>query len=180
MLLAALRPAAAAEGEAARGEPAPLPATVTTTHRLELAAGPLAYTARAGVLEVRPEPDQPVAEIFHVAYTEDAALAQDRPVTFLFNGGPGAASVFLHFGGIGPRRLAVNPDGTWPPPPVGLADNPLSWLAFTDLVFVDPVGTGYSRVRSEAGEARSSARTRPPTGACSATSRASARSSACG
>ena len=108
-------------------------------------------------------------------------------MTFLFNGGPGAASVFLHLGGIGPRRLAVNPDGTWPPPPVGLVDNPLTWLAFTDLVFIDPVGTGYSRVPAAAGdedeeekERRTARRGSRLLGRASATSTASARSSACG
>ena len=66
-------------------------------------------------------------------------------MTFLFNGGPGAASAFLHLGVVGPRVLVTNPDGTLPRPPATLMDNPETWLAFTDLVFVDPVGTGYSR-----------------------------------
>jgi carboxypeptidase C (cathepsin A) len=106
------------------GEPAPTaveaaaaapetPPDATTSHELTLADGTLAYTARSGVLPVRPAPDRPEAEIFYVAYTRDGA-APGRPLTFLFNGGPGAASVFLHLGGIGPRRLAVHPDGTWP------------------------------------------------------------------
>ena len=139
-------------GAAERADPAAgtaareTPATVATAHRLTLPDRVLAYTARAGVLPVRRAPRQPEAEIFYVAYTLDDADARRRPVSFLFNGGPGAASVFLHLGGIGPRRLALNADGTWPPAPVGLSDNPLTWLAFTDLVFVDPVGTGYSVV----------------------------------
>jgi carboxypeptidase C (cathepsin A) len=154
VLLALLRAATAADGDAAAAgaaAPAP-PPTVTTTHRLDLATGTLAYTARAGVLPIQPDPEKPAAEMFYVAYTEDDAAADGRPVTFLFNGGPGAASVYLHLGGIGPRRLAVNPDGSWPPPPVDLVDNPLTWLAFTDLVFIDPVGTGYSRVPAAAGD----------------------------
>jgi carboxypeptidase C (cathepsin A) len=158
---------AAADPETAAPEPAAaepaasdLPPLVETTHTLALASGTLAYGASAGVLPVRPAPDQPEAQIFYVAYTLADAPAADRPLTFLVNGGPGAASAFLHLGGIGPRRLAVDADGTLPAPPVGLADNPFTWLAFTDLVFVDPVGTGYSRVpevEPEAGEAESDA-----------------------
>jgi len=150
----------AAEPEAGAPEPAAavaaasdLPPLVETTHNLALASGTLAYGARAGVLPVRPAPDRPEAQIFYVAYTLADAPVADRPLTFLVNGGPGAASAFLHLGGIGPRRLAVDADGTLPAPPVGLADNPFTWLAFTDLVFVDPVGTGYSRVPEVAAEA---------------------------
>ena len=145
---AAVAPAAAPE----------LPPEVTTSHELALPEGPLAYTARAGVLPVRTAPDRPEAEMFYVAYTRAGTQSADRPLTFLFNGGPGAASVFLHVGGIGPRRLALNADGTWPPAPVGLVDNPLTWLAFTDLVFVDPVGTGYSRVPERRAEDENDAR----------------------
>jgi carboxypeptidase C (cathepsin A) len=158
---------AAADPETAAPEPAAaepaasdLPPLVETTHTLALASGTLAYGASAGVLPVRPAPHQPEAQIFYVAYTLADAPAADRPLTFLVNGGPGAASAFLHLGGIGPRRLAVDSDGTLPAPPVGLADNPFTWLAFTDLVFVDPVGTGYSRVpevEPEAGDAESDA-----------------------
>jgi carboxypeptidase C (cathepsin A) len=129
-----------------------LPPLVETTHSLALAGGPLAYRASAGVLPVRPAPDRPEAQVFYVAYTLADAPVAARPLTFLVNGGPGAASAFLHLGGIGPRRLAVNADGTLPAPPVALADNPFTWLAFTDLVFVDPVGTGYSRVPEIRGE----------------------------
>jgi carboxypeptidase C (cathepsin A) len=96
------------------------------------------------VLPVRAAPDKPEAKIFYVAYALAEGAGAERPLTFLLNGGPGAASAFLHLGGIGPRRLAVDPEGTVPRPPVGLEDNPLTWLAFTDLVFIDPVGTGYS------------------------------------
>ena len=148
---------------------------------MALASGRLAYTAEVGALQVRPAPDQPEAAIFYVAYTRDHASSRRRPLTFLFNGGPGAASVFLHLGGIGPRRLALNADGTWPPAPVGLSDNPLTWLAFTDLVFIDPVGTGYSFVPEIGGrgrEERRRRRARPATiGASIAISTASASSS---
>lgn len=85
------------------------------------------------------------AEIFSVSYVA-AAGDPDRPVTFLFNGGPGASSAFLHVGAVGPRRVAFPSDGSPPPPPPRLVDNEASWLEFSDLVFVDPVGTGFSRI----------------------------------
>ncbi len=85
------------------------------------------------------------ARLFVASYTLKDKDPATRPVTFLFNGGPGAASAFLHLGVVGPRVLVTNPDGTLPRPPATLMDNPETWLAFTDLVFVDPVGTGYSR-----------------------------------
>jgi carboxypeptidase C (cathepsin A) len=90
----------------------------------------------------------PSAEVFHVAYVQEPRDAQ-RPVTFLFNGGPGAASAFLHVGTAGPRRIRFTKEGRTLPPPATLVDNLESWLAFTDLVFVDPVGTGLSRTVTE-------------------------------
>jgi carboxypeptidase C (cathepsin A) len=89
--------------------------------------------------------EKPAAEIFSVAYVADGDR-QDRPLTFVFNGGPGAASAYLHMGAVGPQRVHFPPDGTLPPMPPRLVENESSWLAFTDLVFVDPVGTGFSRV----------------------------------
>ena len=103
------------------------------------------YTARADMLPIGDEPEQPTAEIFYIAYTLDGADAADRPITFLFNGGPGAASVFLHLGAVGPHMLDLAGDGSMPAQPSRLVANDFSWLEFTDLVFVDPVGTGYSR-----------------------------------
>ncbi len=140
-------------GRAMPSRPSALPDSASrrrrrpTSHSLRSRAARSPTPRSAGVLPVRPGPAaSPRREIFYVAYTlADARTRRAGPLTFLFNGGPGAASVFLHLGGIGPRRLAVNADGTWPPAPVGLTDNPLTWLAFTDLVFIDPVGTGYSR-----------------------------------
>ena len=84
------------------------------------------------------------ARIFSVAYTLDQE-AGDRPITFVFNGGPGAASAFLHLGAMGPRAVNFTANGAAALQPVALADNPDAWLDFTDLVFVDPVATGYSR-----------------------------------
>jgi carboxypeptidase C (cathepsin A) len=95
---------------------------------------------------VDPTKGTPKAQIFFVAYlAEDAGDAASRPVTFAFNGGPGAASIWLHMGGIGPRRAQLSDAGEALPPPAKLVDNESTWLPKTDLVFVDPVGTGYSR-----------------------------------
>ncbi len=121
-----------------------LPATSVTSHTLRLPDGVLAYGVTAGTLPLRDATGARTAEIFHVAMSADPPDAS-RPVTFLFNGGPGAASAFLMLGGIGPRMVAFGSDGGFLPPPSRLVDNPDSWLRFTDLVFVDPVGTGYSR-----------------------------------
>jgi carboxypeptidase C (cathepsin A) len=101
------------------------------------------YAASAGWTVLRKR-EKPAAEIFSVAYV--AERRGDRPVTFVFNGGPGASSAFLHMGAVGPARVAFPPDGSLPRMPPVLVPNEESWLAFTDLVFVDPVGTGFSRV----------------------------------
>lgn len=125
------------------------PAGSVTEHEIKLAGGEFKYKAHAEWIVLRKK-DKPVAEMFHVAYLKQGAQGEKRPVTFVFNGGPGAASAYLHLGAIGPRRVAFNPDGTPPRPPVTLAANEESWLAFTDLVFVDPIGTGFSRVIDKA------------------------------
>ena len=125
-----------------------LPEPSVTSHTLRLGERALAYHATAGTLPLRDAKGERTAEIFHVSYVAEAG-GPERPITFLFNGGPGAASAFLLLGGIGPRMVAFGPDGGFLPPPARLVDNPDSWLAFTDLVFVDPVGTGYSRAAGE-------------------------------
>ncbi len=102
------------------------------------------YTATAKWTVLRKK-EKPAAEIFSVAYVS-AGDDASRPVTFVFNGGPGAASAFLHMGSVGPKRVAFPSDGTLPAMPPQLVENESSWLSFSDLVFVDPVGTGFSRV----------------------------------
>ena len=104
----------------------------------------VSYTADASWLALREE-EKPVADIFSVSYTAHGS-GPERPVTFVFNGGPGASSAYLHVGALGPRRVAFTDRGAPLPPPTALVDNDESWLAFTDLVFVDPVGTGWSRM----------------------------------
>jgi carboxypeptidase C (cathepsin A) len=120
-----------------------------TEHHIKINEEDLRYTATAGELVVEYEQDQEKKEkikgrVFYVAYELKGVKKPERPVTFVFNGGPGAASVWLHLGGLGPKRIILD-QGKAPPPPVRYKNNPFTWLSFTDLVFVDPVGTGFSR-----------------------------------
>jgi carboxypeptidase C (cathepsin A) len=103
------------------------------------------YSAKAALMPIGEHPDKPSAEIFYTAYTLDGADPARRPITFCFNGGPGASSVYLHMAAIGPMTVEVRPDGSLPTVPARLSANPHTWLHFTDLVFIDPVQTGYSR-----------------------------------
>ncbi|WP_053202052.1 S10 family peptidase [Jiangella muralis] len=127
---------------------------VVTHHVLDIPDGPLHYTAKAGrvvLWEDKVEDDvwkgrRPRAQVGLTAYTLDDAAPGTRPVTFAFNGGPGSASVWLHLGVLGPRRVVMGDAGELAPPPYGLADNPESLLTVSDLVFIDPVSTGRSRV----------------------------------
>ncbi len=129
-----------------------LPEPQTTEHAIDLGGRTLRYQARAGTLSLLGGNAETTAEVFHVAYTLQPEQGRDetsqRPVTFVFNGGPGAAAAYLHLGAMGPRVLLTGTDGSLLPSPQKLIDNPDTWLDLTDLVFVDPVGTGYSREAS--------------------------------
>src|SRR6478736_5288244 len=105
---------------------------------------PLDYKATAKFYVLRKK-EKPSAELFSVSYVADGG-GKSRPVSFVFNGGPGASSAYLHMGAVGPQRVDFPADGTLPSLPPKLVENESSWLAFTDLVFVDPVGTGFSRI----------------------------------
>jgi carboxypeptidase C (cathepsin A) len=119
---------------------------VVTHHSMTLAGQPLDYEATAGTIVMKDESGKPRADFFFVAYQkEPAASPRNRPITFVFNGGPGAAAVWLHLGTVGPQRVMLGDDGVPGPPPHGLVSNEQTWLDLTDLVFIDPVGTGYSR-----------------------------------
>jgi carboxypeptidase C (cathepsin A) len=122
----------------------PTRAARQTEHTLTLADQSIRYTARAAWQPLFKQ-DKPTAEMFHVAYLVETSDAAVRPLTFVFNGGPGAASAYLHMGALGPKRIAFGPNGSLPKPPVRMVDNLESWLSFTDLVFIDPIGTGFSR-----------------------------------
>ena len=104
------------------------------------------YTATTGYLQLKTEEGKAKANFFFVAYTkDDVSDINKRPVTYTFNGGPGSSSVWLHMGVMGPKRIVMTDDGGSLPPPYSYVDNEYSWLDQTDLVFIDPVGTGYSR-----------------------------------
>jgi carboxypeptidase C (cathepsin A) len=118
---------------------------VVTHHEIHAGGKTLRYTATTGFLPLRNASGDIEANIFFIAYTLDGQSSERRPLTFSFNGGPGSASVWLHMGAIGPRRVRMQPDGMMPAPPYQLVDNEYTWLDQTDLVFIDPVGTGYSR-----------------------------------
>ena len=127
-------------------KPAPaLPQHVETHHTIQLGQRALDYRAIAETVALTDAKGTQTASVFTISYLADPSAGQKRPVAFLLNGGPGAAAVFLHLGAAGPRVIEANPDGTVPNPPVRLVDNPSTWLDFTDLVFIDPVGTGFSR-----------------------------------
>jgi len=129
-----------------RPTPAEEPPPVITHHEITVGGKTLKYTATVGLMPLKNREGETEARIFFMAYTlDDAGARGRRPVTFSFNGGPGSASVWLHLGAIGPRRVPMNADGTMPAPPYALVDNQQTWLDQTDLVFIDPVGTGYSR-----------------------------------
>jgi len=120
-----------------------LPADAVTEHSIDTARGKLSYTATAGTLAFYDQSGDQSASVFYTAYVAKNA-APNRPLTFVFNGGPGAASAFLHLGLVGPRILDFAADG-YDASRAKLRDNPDTWLAFTDLVLVDPIGTGWSR-----------------------------------
>jgi carboxypeptidase C (cathepsin A) len=119
---------------------------VQTKHSLKIGGQEIKYTATAGTILLKLEDGTPKASIFYVAYTkDDISDASQRPLTFSFNGGPGSSSVWLHLGLFGPRRVQMGDAGTLLPPPYKLVDNDVSLLDISDLVFIDPVSTGYSR-----------------------------------
>jgi len=123
-----------------------LPADVTTHHALDLPGRPLHFTATAGSIRLRDEKNAPQADVAFVAYQLDGADRQTRPVTFAFNGGPGMASGWLQVGAVGPWRVALGGASGVPSASPALIPNAETWLDFTDLVFIDPPGTGYSRI----------------------------------
>src|SRR5512139_3674821 len=128
---------------------------VVTHHTVRIGGRELKYTVTAGTMvlkeetsdrEKEAEGEKPRAQVFFVAYVRDGNGSKaKRPLTFSFNGGPGSSSVWLHMGVLGPRRVVLEDDGSLPKPPYRLTDNQYSLLDETDLVFIDPMNTGYSR-----------------------------------
>src|ERR1043165_3330952 len=147
-------PSAAAKSETRKEDAQPPVATipdathkpVLTTNTLTGAGESVRYVTETGMLPLL-KPDGPArAPVFYIGYARQRqAGGSAPPVTFCFNGAPGSSSVWLHLGALGPRRVKMLDDGMMPPPPYQLVDNEQTWLDQTDLVFIDPVGTGYSR-----------------------------------
>jgi carboxypeptidase C (cathepsin A) len=134
-------------------QPKPAPAAnaeeplSVTKHSVRAGSRQLNYTVTTGFMPIKDRAGETEAKIFFMAYTLDGVQnPKDRPLMFSFNGGPGSSSVWLHLGALGPKRVKMLDDGLMPPPPYELVDNEHTWLTETDLVFIDPVGTGYSRV----------------------------------
>jgi carboxypeptidase C (cathepsin A) len=136
-------------------KPEPKDNLVETKHQITLDGRELQYTVTAGTIVLKEETsdrekevegEKPKAQVFFTAYTLDGVTDKSsRPITFSFNGGPGSSSVWLHLGLLGPRRVEMGDAGSLLPPPYHLVDNEYSLLDMTDLVFIDPVSTGYSR-----------------------------------
>ena len=145
---------AAPRATVAQSAPSPTPSAIPlphvpdaiTHHSITLRGRRIAYTARAGTLVLRDDNDAPTASVFYVAYTADGADPRTRPVTFFWNGGPGSSTIWLHMGSFGPVRVQVPANGTQPGPNPPLVTNESSLLDRSDLVFIDAVGTGWSRV----------------------------------
>ena len=129
----------------------PLPPDASVAQAVTVGGKMLHYRATVGVIPVydRPDPNKPeikTGEVVVTSYTLDGVPDEaNRPVTFAFNGGPGASSVYLNFGAIGPKHIEFGEQGDSPSDPARLTDNPGTWLPFSDLVFIDPIGTGFSR-----------------------------------
>jgi carboxypeptidase C (cathepsin A) len=148
-------PSGQQSGAPARGDSSPsspavaeqhrLPPDSTTRQTLALPGRTLAFMATAGSIRLFDDKGEPQADLAYTSYQLDGADARTRPVTFLFNGGPGAASAWLQFGDAGPWRLAFSGDAASSSASPDLLPNAETWLDFTDLVFIDPAGTGYSR-----------------------------------
>ena len=129
----------------------PFPPDRSVSASMQLDGRKLAYKATVGSLPVRGEQGEVIADVMFIAYT---VPGRDRPVTFALNGGPGASSVYLNLGALGPKRVQFGAEGDSPSDPAVAHDNPGTWLDFTDLVFIDPVGTGFSRARIPEAEAK--------------------------
>ncbi len=142
---AADTPAAEAKDKKSDSDLPPFPAPASVKQSTRLNGKVLNYTATVGALPVRDAKGKVIAEVVYTAYVLDGPRNPNRPVTFAFNGGPGAASVYLNLGAIGPKRVQFGAQGDAPSDSAVLHDNPFTWMDFTDMVFIDPVGTGFSR-----------------------------------
>jgi len=122
-----------------------------TDHSLKLNGQTTPYKVTAGTILLKNDKDEPEALVYYTAYTRsDVKDTAQRPLAFLYNGGPGSASIWLHMGSFGPKRVVTVNAGVTPPAPYQLQDNPNCLLDKADLVFIDPVGTGFSKAVGKA------------------------------
>jgi carboxypeptidase C (cathepsin A) len=149
LLLAGFLSSAIVPSGAQAAAPPPIPkltADAVTHHTLQLNGRTYAYTARAGTITLRNETDQPTARVFYTAFTLDGSDSTHRPVTFLYNGGPGSSTIWLRMGSFAPMRVQTTDGATTAGPPFTLSPNKFSLIDKTDLVFIDMPGSGYGRI----------------------------------
>lgn len=129
-------------------EMAPVPdeQSSVTEHTIVIDGETIPYTATAATMHLVNDDGEVTGNLYYTAYTRNDVGPSARPISFIYNGGPGSASVWLHMGAFGPKRVPVNDTGPTPPPPYDLVDNPGTLIDITDMVFIDPIGTGFSRV----------------------------------
>jgi len=129
-------------------EMAPVPdeQSSVTEHTIVVDGETVPYTATAATMHLVNDDGEVTGSLYYTAYTRSGVDSSTRPISFIYNGGPGSASMWLHMGAFGPKRVPVNASGPTPPPPYDLVDNPGTLIDITDMVFIDPIGTGFSRV----------------------------------
>jgi len=132
----------------AEGEERPIPdeQMSVTEHSITLDGATIPYEATAATMHLVNDDGDAIGSLYYTAYRRTDVDSETRPLAFIFNGGPGSASVWLHMGAFGPKRVPVNDNGHTPPPPYDLVDNQGSLIDVADMVFIDPIGTGFSRV----------------------------------
>jgi carboxypeptidase C (cathepsin A) len=151
ILVFATFPALSEEEEKAKPEVKAEPKSSTTQHSIRIDGEVVKYSATAGWLIMKNDKGEPIARFGYTAYTRDGVSdASQRPLMFAFNGGPGSSSIWLHMGILGPKRVVITDEGFTAPPPSQRVDNAYSIIDLTDLVMVDPVGTGFSKPLGEA------------------------------
>ena len=125
----------------AKNESLPIAPPIITKGSVTIHGKVISYTATTGYMKITDEEGNLKATMFYTAYTKDNSSLEQRPITYAFNGGPGSSSVWLHMGALGPKRVVLSDKGDALMPPGTMVDNEFTWLEFTDLVFIDPVGT---------------------------------------
>lgn len=137
--------------ESSEPGPAPVPPeqSVSSEHTITVDGQEIPYRATAATMHLLDEDNEPIGSLYYTAYTRTDVDSAERPLSFIYNGGPGSASLWLHMGAFGPKRVVVDETGHTPPPPYDVVDNPGTLIDATDMVFVDPIGTGFSRIVGE-------------------------------